>query len=220
MNSQANMDRTILLTGGTGLVGKLLTEELVERGYQVHILTRSSRSSTKQVHYFQWDTANQQLDERCLEGIDTIIHLAGAPIAKRWTKSYRQEIIASRVDGAKILLHALRALNKPLSAFISASASGFYPPNTGQEMLETHPSADSGFLGQVCAQWEQAALESKDIAERVVIHRIGIVLSEKGGALEKMLPPFKFGVAPYFGNGQQYYSWVHIKDLVQQKSVK
>ncbi|MBX2844682.1 MAG: TIGR01777 family oxidoreductase [Saprospiraceae bacterium] len=211
------MHKTVLLTGGTGLVGRQLQNALVEGGHQVHILSRSRRTSNSAlVHFFQWDVAAGTIEDGALKGVTDVIHLAGASIAERWTSSYKKTVIDSRVESAQLILKHLKANDQRVESYISASASGIYQPNTGGVIYEDFGLIDKGFLGEVCTKWEAAADEFDAVADRIVKHRIGIVLDSQGGALAKMLPPIKFGLAPYFGSGNQYYSWIHIQDLVNQ----
>ncbi len=209
------MSKTILLTGGTGLIGSRLAQVLVHQGHKVLILSRSSRENQPDINYIQWDVQQEKIDTDRLKGVEIVIHLAGASVAKRWTKPYKKTIIDSRVDSAKLLLNTLTNADIQLDAYIGASASGFYPRNENKKFKET-ASKGNDFLSDVCEQWENAHQQFTKIAKRIVIHRIGVVLAKDGGALEPMVQPVKMGIAPYFGKGKQFYPWIHIEDIVQQ----
>ena len=196
----------ILITGGTGLVGKALTNLLIKNGYTVNILTRSPAAANE----FKWNISERYIDEKAFENISYIIHLAGAGIAdKRWTADRKKVIIDSRVASTQLLLENVTALKIPLKKFISASATGFYGAITTTDIFtEKDPSAND-FLGTVCQKWENAAHKFKALHIPVTILRTGIVLSKKGGALEKMKTPI---ISP-LGSGNQYLPWIHISDL-------
>jgi len=208
------MNEIVLISGGTGMVGQKLTQLLVEQGYKVRLLSRKKQNH-EHAEVFQWDVESGKMDEKALEGVHHLVHLAGAGIADRpWTAKRRQEIIDSRVKSAQILLKAIENLEeKPLS-FISASAVGFYGDSKEQTFRETDAASDC-FLGKTCQLWESASKKIKKMGVRRVVLRIGIVLSGEGGALPKMAGPVKFGAGAYFGNGQQWYSWIHVDDLVR-----
>jgi uncharacterized protein (TIGR01777 family) len=196
----------ILITGGTGLVGKRLTAMLTERKHEVRILSRNP----KEVNEFKWDVSKNFIDDKALSNIDFIIHLAGAGIAdKRWSNERKKIIIDSRVDTANLLFHKIKAQNISLTGFISASGSNYYGAQTSDKIFEEKEEAGTDFLGDVCKKWEAAANQFKELKIPVTILRTGVVLSKKGGALEKMKTPV---ISP-IGSGQQYMSWIHIDDL-------
>jgi uncharacterized protein (TIGR01777 family) len=196
----------ILITGGTGLVGKRLTAMLKERNHEVRILSRSPKG----VNEFKWDVSKSFIDDKALDNIDFIIHLAGAGIAdKRWSNERKKVIIDSRVDTANLLFHKIKAQNISLTGFISASGSNYYGAQTSDEIFGEKEDAGTDFLGDVCQKWEAAANQFKELNIPVTILRTGVVLSKKGGALEKMKTPV---ISP-LGAGQQYMSWIHIDDL-------
>lgn len=196
----------ILITGGTGLVGKRLTAMLKERNHEVRILSRSPKG----VNEFKWDVSKSFIDDKALDNIDFIIHLAGAGIAdKRWSNERKKVIIDSRVDTANLLFHKIKAQNISLTGFISASGSNYYGAQTSDEIFGEKEDAGTDFLGDVCQKWEAAANQFKELNIPVTILRTGVVLSKKGGALEKMKTPV---ISP-LGSGQQYMSWIHIDDL-------
>lgn len=196
----------ILITGGTGLVGSRLTELLQKKKYEVVILSRSPEKKNE----FKWDITNNYIDEKAFDNIDYIIHLAGAGIAdEKWTKERKQLIIDSRVETANLLFRKIDKLKIPLKGFISASGIGFYGAVTSSIIFTENDDAGTDFLGEVCVKWENAAHQFKSLNIPVTILRTGIVLSEKGGALEKMKTPV---ISP-LGSGNQYLPWIHIDDL-------
>lgn len=211
---------TVLITGGTGLVGSALTAALLKKGYRVIILTRSgnTQSGNPSLSYAKWDVDKGEIDQQSIEAADYIIHLAGAGVAdKRWTKKRKQEIVDSRVKSGELLVRSLRNTPNKIKAVISASAIGWYgadrKTNGSSAFTEEAPPSDD-FLGQTCKQWESSTEPIKESGIRLVKFRIGIVLSEKGGALKEFLKPLRFGLATILGGGKQIISWVHIDDLV------
>lgn len=206
--------QSVLITGGSGLVGQQLTKLLQAEGHRVMHLSR--RPASGAITTYQWDVKAGTIDERALETADHIIHLAGAGIAdQRWTKRRRQEIMDSRVAATALLTDKLAQGNHPIQSFVSASAIGYYGDRGAEVLTEDSAPGRDGFLEDVCVAWEQAADVVAALGIRTVKIRIGLVLAMEGGALPKVLLPMRFGVAPYFGDGQQYYSWIHIHDLVR-----
>jgi len=200
----------ILITGGSGLVGKRLSELLAARGDEVVHLSRHA-DPTATFRTFAWDIAQQQLDTAAFEGVDHIIHLAGAGIAdKRWTATRKKEILDSRVLGTRLLVDALEWLPKKPKTLISASAIGFYG-ETEVLCTETSPVGND-FLAHTCAAWEAESLRAQAIM-RTCIMRIGIVLAVDGGALPKLMLPFKMYAGAVLGSGKQFMSWIHLDDL-------
>ena len=196
----------ILITGGTGLVGSRLTELLKEQNHEVRILTRSPKNKNE----YQWDINKKTIDESVFDGIDFIVHLAGAGIAdERWSSARKKVIIDSRVESANLLFNKIKAKKISLKGFISASGSGYYGAVTTDQIFEEDDKPGNDFLGEVCVKWEAAAHQFKQLDISVSILRTGIVLSESGGALEKMKTPI---IAP-LGSGKQYMPWIHIDDL-------
>ncbi|QTD37153.1 TIGR01777 family oxidoreductase [Polaribacter batillariae] len=196
----------ILITGGTGLVGSKLTELLIAKKHTVRILSRSPENKNE----FKWNVSSSYIDEKALENIDYIIHLAGAGIAdKRWTDERKKIIISSRVDTANLLFNKVKELKIPLKGFISASGSNYYGAKTTDKIFKETDSVGDDFLGEVCKKWENAAHQFKKLNIPVTILRTGVVLSKKGGALERMKTPI---ISP-LGSGNQYMSWIHVKDL-------
>jgi len=198
----------ILITGGTGLVGRRLTELLSAKKHEIRILSRNPSAKNE----FKWEVANNYIDEKALQGLDYIIHLAGAGIAdQRWSKERKKTIIDSRVATANLIFLKIKELKIPLKGFITASGSNFYGAKTVDTIYKETDPAGNDFLGDVCLQWEKAAHQFETLKIPVNILRTGIVLSKNGGALEKMRTPI---VSP-LGSGKQYLSWIHLDDLCQ-----
>ncbi|MEN9963227.1 MAG: hypothetical protein RL582_322 [Bacteroidota bacterium] len=211
------MMKNILISGGTGLVGKELTAVLLERGYDVVILTRSKtiQSNNPRIKYAHWNIENRYIDPNALHDVDAIIHLAGAGVVeKRWSDSYKKEIEMSRTESSAILMNALSTHEHNVKTFISTSAIGWYGPDSivGKPFSEDAP-ANEDFLGKTCKAWEESVYPCKNMGIRLCIVRTGIVLSKNGGALKEFLKPIKMGVAAILGNGKQIISWIHIRDL-------
>jgi uncharacterized protein len=211
---------TVLISGGTGLIGTALTSALVAKGYDVIVLSRSKRASTqKNVSYAIWDVKNGIIDPDAIKRADYIVHLAGANVAgKRWTDERKKEIIGSRVKSGELLVKSLKETNNKVKAVISSSAIGYYGPDptnvNARPFVETdNPYND--FLATTVQQWEAAIEPVKQLDKRLVLLRTGIVLSNKGGAYAEFKKPLKFGVASVLGTGKQIVSWIHIDDLVQ-----
>lgn len=211
---------TILITGGTGLIGQALTKELVAKGYEVIILTRDARNqkATKNLSYASWDLRKHTIDEAAIKKTDYIVHLAGANVGQgRWTEKRKKEIIDSRTQSAALLIKALKEIPNNVKAVISSSAIGWYGPDATvpnlKPFVETDPH-DNSFLGNTCYEWESCILPVMELNKRLVIFRTGIVLSNEGGAFAEFKKPMKFGIASILGNGQQVVSWIHIKDIV------
>ena len=208
---------TVLITGGTGLVGKNLAKMLVANGYSIIILTRKMPESLpgENIRYALWDVNQQQIDIAAVQQADHIIHLAGAGVMDhKWTASYKKEIIDSRAKSASLIIETLRQHPHKVKTFISASAIGYYGEDTipGVPFKESDP-ADTAFLGEVCRLWENSVEPVKELGIRLIKFRIGIVLSETGGALKEFITPLKFGVATILGGGKQVISWIHLTDL-------
>lgn len=204
---------TVLISGGTGLIGRELCKKLKNKGYHVTILSRTSRKDPSITSY-AWDPDKKTIDKEAIETADYIIHLAGANIGdKRWTAERKKNIIDSRVRSGQLIFEQVKANKNRLKAFISASAVGFYgtvPPD--RIFRETDPPAKD-FLAETCRQWEQAADSFSQLGIRTVKIRTGVVLTKSGGALEKMVMPVKAGMGSAIGNGRQYIPWIHIDDL-------
>ncbi|WP_238807025.1 TIGR01777 family oxidoreductase [Emticicia aquatica] len=202
----------ILITGGTGMIGHRLTELLLEKGHRVSYLSRK-KEKLPNVEVFQWNIKKGFIETGALENADYVIHLAGAGIAdKRWTEKRKQEIIDSRIEPIELINKYLQEKSIRLKGFISASAIGFYGGDTGDKKLDESSQAGNDFLAKCTKLWEISA-QQISAAERVVSIRIGIVLSEKGVALPKLVLPIRFGFGAALGSGQQFMSWIHIDDL-------
>ncbi len=204
------MQHTVLIAGGSGMIGRKLKEVLESRNFNVVIL---SRHPGNRDGYFYWDPEKNEFDERALTHVDTVINLAGANIgSQRWTAQRKRKIINSRLVATRYLYQKLTAYRNQIKVFINASAIGIYG-DTGDLIIHEDYPPDDGFLGNTCSRWEQAAMQFETIGIRTVIFRIGIVLSEQGGMLKEIKKPVQFGICPIFGNGNQYQSWIHIADL-------
>jgi uncharacterized protein (TIGR01777 family) len=211
---------TVLITGGTGVIGKNLTGHLIAKGYEVIILSRKDTvpPDSKQVTYALWDINKNKIDESAIAQADYIIHLAGAGVAdKRWTKKRKNEILGSRVKSSELLVRALKEIDNQVKAVISASAIGWYGEDnvtiTGKEGFKETAPPSKDFLGQTCSQWEQSLEPVTALNQRLVKLRTGIVLSAGKGALSEFIKPLRFGIAAILGSGKQIISWIHIDDL-------
>lgn len=213
------MPSSILITGGTGLVGKALTRALLNRGYRVIVLSRGkvSRSTPAGLSYSQWDLRSGTIDQDVIGSVDHIIHLAGAGVAeKRWTAARKKEIRDSRVLSGELLVKALQTMPNKVKSLISASGIGWYGPDPGAGFtgfVESDP-AYADFLGTTCVEWEASTQPLSAIGVRVVAMRTGIVLSREGGAYPEFMKPIRLGVEAILGSGKQIVSWIHIDDLV------
>ena len=201
----------VLITGGSGLIGRRLSLLLKSRGYEVRILSRSNNPKNN-YKTFVWNVSEQYINDSAFEGLTHIIHLAGAGIAdKRWSEKRKKEIIASRVASTNLLYNTVKRLKTPLNSFISASATGYYGAVTSETIFEEKDKPAKDFLGKVCSLWEDSIFQFNEIKIRTVALRTGIVLSKDGGALKKMKTP----VITSLGNGKQYMPWIHIDDLCE-----
>ncbi len=205
---------TILITGGTGMIGLRLAQMLKAQGHTLHLLSRTSKPVQPYDSVFSWDVKKGNLDERSLDNVEVIVHLAGAGIAdQRWTDERKSEILSSRVDSAKLILEALKRRKQSLTAYISGSAIGWYGAYTDSLIHnETEPAA-SDFMGETCRKWEHAADLFQPVAQRIVKIRTGIVLSQSGGALPKMAQPVRWYVGSPLGTGKQQMPWIHLDDI-------
>jgi uncharacterized protein (TIGR01777 family) len=215
---------TVLITGGTGMIGKALTKELLAKNYRVIILTRDQKTPDRQplitnLSYANWDIEQEIIDNAIIQQADYIIHLAGAGIAdKRWTEKRKNEIVESRKKSSALIVKALKHNQNNVKAVVSASAIGWY----GEDPLIPNPkpfteidNADESFLGETCKEWEASIEPVIEQGIRLVKLRTGIVLSNDGGALKEFKKPLRFGITAILGNGRQMVSWIHIDDLVQ-----
>jgi uncharacterized protein (TIGR01777 family) len=209
------MQRKVLITGGTGLIGKRLTELLQNKHYSVSLLGRSKKSLPG-VQSFVWELEKGYLEPGALEDIDTIIHLAGAGIAdQRWTKKRKEEILLSRTKGLELLEKEIAKRTQKPQVLISASGIAYYGSDTGNLHQTEKSTSGNDFLADVTKRWEATADSLSSEGIRIVKLRTGIVLSKKGGALAKMAAPARFGFGAPLGSGQQWCSWIHLDDLCQ-----
>lgn len=215
--------KTVLITGGTGMVGRALTKALLKKGYGVIVMGRGGvrDAALRQAQdyngltFAKWNVEKQEIDAAAVAKADYIIHLAGAGVAdKRWTAKRKQEIFDSRVKSGALLVHSLKSIPNKVKAVISASAIGWYGADTIARKFEEPDKAADDFLGQTCKQWEESIEPVAAMDKRLVKLRIGIVLSTEGGALKEFLKPLRFGIASVLGSGRQIISWIHIDDLV------
>ncbi len=211
---------TVLITGGTGMIGNALTQALIERGYHVIVLTRnpSDKQKTKndKLSFAEWNIEKQTLDKEAFAKADHIIHLAGANFAdKRWTNKRKQEIVNSRVDSAKLIIESLKTISNKVKVVISASGISWYGDDKAAKPFTENDPVANDFMAQTCKQWEAAIEPASFLGKRLIKLRIGPVLSTEGGAYVEFKNPIKFGVAGIIGNGKQIFSWVHIDDLVR-----
>lgn len=205
----------ILITGGTGLVGKKLSNLLLSKGHEVRVLSRSKRENDG-VKYYQWNLKAGSIEKDALKNVDCLVHLVGAGIVdEKWTDERKQLIIDSRVEPLKLLAKEFNALGQKPSSIISASAIGIFGFGRGEEKLDENSSFGNDYLAKVTKLWENAVVDfAKEMSTREARIRIGIVLDKNEGALPKLALPVKFGVGSALGDGKQWTSWIHINDLV------
>jgi hypothetical protein len=202
---------SILVTGGTGFIGRALFDLLRTKGHTVLIL---SRTKTDKPNTFYWNLAERYIDPAAIINTDYIIHLAGEGIAdKRWTQQRKKDLINSRVKTANLLFEKVKELNPNLKGFIAASGIGYYGATTSEKIYEENDAAGEDFISEICKVWEKASLKFDAINIRTVIFRTGVVLAKEGGALEKLSQPIKLGVGAPIGSGEQYIPWIHLEDL-------
>ncbi|HEY0995072.1 MAG TPA: TIGR01777 family oxidoreductase [Gemmatimonadaceae bacterium] len=199
------------ITGATGLVGSALAAALRGSGSTVHRLVRGAPRDAGDI---RWDPATGPLDAAALEGVDVIVHLAGEPIAQRWTNDVRDRIRRSRVEGTQALTRAIGAMASPPRLLLSGSAVGVYG-DRGDELLDESSAAGDDWLAGVAHDWEGAAMAAASDRTRVVTLRTGVVISPRGGALARLLPPFRLGLGGPVGDGAQWMSWIALTDMVE-----
>ncbi|MFY9160690.1 TIGR01777 family oxidoreductase [Aquirufa ecclesiirivi] len=198
----------ILITGGTGFIGKALQKQLRSSGHEVVILSRSGGD-------FHWDPAKGEMDIRALEGLDAIIHLAGAGIAeKRWTESRKEELIQSRVQSSQTLYQALKQHPHQVHTFISASGIGYYGADTGERLCEESTEPGQDFIASCTQAWEGSLKGIEGLGIRVVKFRIGLVMGNGGGIFPVLQKPIRWFIGANIGTGKQWQSWIHLKDLI------
>lgn len=211
---------TVLITGGTGMIGRALTKELAAKGYDVIVLTRqgAKKSDHPKMSYAQWNVEAGTIDATAIQKADYIVHLAGAGVAdKRWTEKRKEEIVSSRTQSGALLVKALWENANNVKAVISASAIGWYGPDPqvpNPRPFTEEAKPDPSFLGETSRQWEESILPVQE-QKRLVIFRIGIVFSNDGGAYKEFKKPLQFGTATILGSGKQIISWIHVADLVR-----
>ncbi|MFM6953387.1 MAG: TIGR01777 family oxidoreductase [Sphingobacteriaceae bacterium] len=209
-------NKTIVISGGTGLIGQRLCKALLDKGHTVRILSRSATPNIdKRITAYTWNVDKNELDARCFEGADVVIHLAGEAIVdKPWTSARKKAIIESRTASIRLIYSALKnSKNNSVKTLISAAAIGFYS-DRGDEILNESSPAGTGFLAESCIAWEQAIDEGEVLGLRIVKFRTGIVLDKEGGALPPMALPVKLGLGASLGSGKQWISWIHWQDVV------
>ncbi len=202
--------RTIAITGGTGMIGSALTWFLRTGGHTVRWITRTPEVTRGDIG---WNPETQELDPESMEGVDAVVHLAGANVGERWTMEHKRRITASRMLGTKTLVSAMLQMKRPPEVLVSSSAVGYYG-DTGSMLVDEHSKKGSGFLADVCDRWESETRPATEAGVRVAIARTGIVLSATGGALAKMLPAFQLGLGGPLGAGTQWMSWISLDDEV------
>ena len=208
----------ILITGATGLIGQELIRLWIDKKHEIHYLT--TRKNHKHPHpnitSFYWNPENGSIDSNCFDGVQVVVNLAGASVSKRWTSSYKEKIRESRIKGAELLLNAIQKLpSHEIQQLISASAIGVYPHDLHCLYTEKESKIADSFLGTVVNLWESAVQSFAKINIPVTTVRIGLVLSNQGGALPMTALPIRYGVGSWFGSGQQWQSWIHIEDMVR-----
>ena len=208
----------LLITGATGLVGNSLIENYTQQGIQIHYLTtrKSQMESIEGAQGYYWNPNKNEIDLACFLGVDSIIHLAGATVSKRWTKAYKEKIHSSRVLSTQLLLKGLQSCkgDHQVKQLVSASAIGIYPSDFEKEMNEEMAVEPTAFMQKVVYDWEREVDAFKAEGVTVAKIRIGLVLSKKGGVLGTLKIPVYFGLGAAFGNGKQGQSWIHMDDLV------
>jgi uncharacterized protein (TIGR01777 family) len=217
----------VIITGGTGLIGRHLCKKLKEKGYNVALLSRKSIPESD-IPVYYWNPQKNEIDQEAIKSADYIIHLAGAGIGdKRWTKKRRQLITDSRIKTGELLYNKVHETGIKLKAYISASGIGYYGAITSDKIFTETDQPSKDFLGEICRQWEQGADRFEESGIRTVKIRTGIVLTKKGGALARMITPVRMGIGSALGNGKQYQPWIHIDDIcniyikaIEDKSLK
>jgi len=202
----------IAVSGSSGLIGSAFVKAAEARGDEVIRLVRRKPKSAQEVY---WNPKTGEIDHLLLDGLDAIVHLAGAGVGDhRWSEKYKKEIYSSRVDSTRLIVKAISKMHKPPKVLVSASAIGYYG-DTGSQLVDENAPAGSGFLAEVCLAWEAAAKPAKEFGVRIVHPRTGLVLSRKGGLLRKLYPIFFFGLGGKMGNGKQYWSCISLNDEVR-----
>ncbi|HVV56298.1 MAG TPA: TIGR01777 family oxidoreductase [Mucilaginibacter sp.] len=205
---------SILITGGSGLVGTLLTDKLLSLNHKVNHLSRKPGTGDD-VKTYLWDVDKGEIDESCIDGVEMIVHLAGAGIAdKKWTDERKREITESRSESIRLIYDVLKKTRNKVNTVISASAIGYYG-DRGDELLTEDSNPGEGFMPQCCIEWEKAVDEGKQLGLRVVKFRTGVLLDKNDGALPQMAKPVKLFAGAAFGSGKQWVPWIHGRDVVR-----
>jgi len=208
------MAKNVLLTGGSGFIGRYLTKVLIDNGFSVSVLSRSDRKNTDLITFYKWDLEHNYIDEEAVLKADYIVHLAGEGIVeKSWTAKRKKALLESRIQPIDLIYAVLKKNNKLLDGFISASAVGIYGAVTNEEICTEESPLENDFLGITCQKWEAASDKITALGIRTVKIRTGIVLGRKEGFLKKLSPGFKIGFGTILGTGKQYLPWIHVEDL-------
>jgi len=208
------MKKNVLISGGSGFIGKHLTNLLIVNGFSVSILSRSDKQNTSDITYYKWDIATHFIEEEAVIKADYILHLAGENIAEKpWTAKRKEEILQSREESIQLIHDVLKKNNKKLDAFVSASGVGIYGAINGEQICTENTPPENDFLGSTCQKWEFAADTIGDLQIRVVKIRTGLVLGKEDGFLKKLTPIFKMRLGSALGSGKQYMPWIHVDDL-------
>lgn len=212
---------TILIAGGTGLIGNALQSMLTDKGYHVRLLTRTPKGPNQ----FFWNPAHcpasafgslpdDAINRQALEGVHAVVNLAGAGIAdKRWTPARKRELLESRIRSTNLIVRAIEEMNHKPAVLVNASAIGYYGNSGERLMTENDLPVEEAFMVDLCEKWEKIAALAQVHGIRTAVIRIGVVLAREGGALPQLDQPLRWGVAPYFGDGQAWWSWIHLKDI-------
>ncbi len=207
----------LLVTGATGLIGAHLCRHLVSRGHAAVAFSRRPERARRELPElsaaYAWQPENEAAPSSAFEDVDAVVHLAGESVAGRWSRDKKRRILESRERGTRCLVKALAAAPRRPRLLISASAIGYYGDRGDEELTEDSPPGDD-FLARVCKAWEAEARRAEELGPRVVLLRTGIVLAAAGGAIERMLRPFKLGLGGPLGSGRQWWSWIHVEDVV------
>jgi uncharacterized protein len=213
LEKESGYSMKVLIAGATGLIGSAVSDRLKQDGHCVRILSRSVHHHEKD--WYQWNPEKNEIDLDAFTGVDGVINLAGTSIAsKRWTPVVQKQILDSRINSTNLIVDAISQLSTRPRVLICASAVGFYG-DRGDEILDEYSSAGTGFLAGVCKNWEMSGQRATVLGVRVVCGRIGVVLTQNGGMLKKILPIFKLGLGGKLGSGKQFWSWISLDDLVE-----
>lgn len=207
----------VLITGATGFIGTSISDFLLNKGLEINYLTTSKSKIKSTINYkgFYWNPEKNEIDSKCIEGVDYIVNLSGKSIGCRWNSKNKKEILKSRIDSSKTLFKLLETNNHKVKKIISASAIGIYKNDVRKLQSETETNYNTDFLGIVCKQWEAENQKFNDLGIETLIVRFGLVLSDKNGVLPNFTRAVKNYMASSFGTGKQWYSWIHIHDLVR-----